>query len=423
MAPDDASKKAGIGLANLSKWVSNGANEKAVWGECQGSGSKPYLAQVDLGTLAFKCSCPSRKFPCKHGLGLLLLYARQASSFTETAAPDWVSEWLNKRSEKQEKQAAKKDTPVDEAAQTKRQQARQLKVNDGIGELLTWMKDILRNGLMSVPEKSPALFDNMSRRLVDAQAPGLAGMVRMLGETNFYQENWPGQFLSQLASVYLVIKGYMQESLSDTSLEEDCRSWIGFTQNQDELKEKNGVMDTWMVLGKQSNENDSVTTEKYWLQGAATGKTALIMQFIIRGQGVQYNLTPGMFIQAELVFFPSALPLRALIKRQLQVEAVPHFSFIQDWQEVAGLETQFNSLLPFRSERPYLMQDLKPVLYNKQWWLQDKQQALMPLRKNESGLWKLLALSGGQALNMAVIGKENSYEPLGVWQHKEYITL
>ncbi|MGB8191873.1 MAG: SWIM zinc finger family protein, partial [Chitinophagaceae bacterium] len=71
LAPDESSKKSGKELSNASKWVSKGANETALWGECKGSGSKPYQTQVDLANIAFKCSCPSRKFPCKHGLGLL----------------------------------------------------------------------------------------------------------------------------------------------------------------------------------------------------------------------------------------------------------------------------------------------------------------------------------------------------------------
>jgi len=92
LAPDEASKKAGLGLANMSKWVSKGANELAIWGECQGSGSKPYQAQIDLSNIAFKCSCPSRKFPCKHGIALFLLYARQTASFTVDKQPAWVTE-------------------------------------------------------------------------------------------------------------------------------------------------------------------------------------------------------------------------------------------------------------------------------------------------------------------------------------------
>ena len=87
LAPDDPSRKSGKDLSAPAKWVSKGANEAALWGECQGSGSKPYQTQVDLSNLAFKCSCPSRKFPCKHGLGLLLMRARQPKEFSQTNPP------------------------------------------------------------------------------------------------------------------------------------------------------------------------------------------------------------------------------------------------------------------------------------------------------------------------------------------------
>ncbi len=43
----------------------------------------------------YKCSCPSRKFPCKHALGLLLLWAGEGGGGAAGAtAPDWAGEWL-----------------------------------------------------------------------------------------------------------------------------------------------------------------------------------------------------------------------------------------------------------------------------------------------------------------------------------------
>lgn len=420
LAPDESSRKSGKELANAGKWVTKCANDQAIWGECQGSGAKPYQAQVDLANIAFKCSCPSRKFPCKHGLGLLLLYIRDRSSFTIAGAPAWVTEWLNKRTEKQEKQAEKKEKPVDEAAQAKRQQARQLKVNDGIGELITWIKDIIRNGILSIPGKGPAFFESMSRRLVDAQAPGLAGMVRALGETNFYAEGWPSRFMDELLRIYMVIEGFKNSASLQESLLQDIKSWIGFTQNQDELKGKTGVMDTWLVLGKQVLEVDAVTTEKFWLYGTQTNTHALLLQFIVRGQGVQFNLTPGMFVQAELIFFPSALPQRALIKQQMATNAVSQFAALENWQKVAEIETALNSIAPFRSERAFIVGKLKPIQYNKQWWLQDAENNIMPVKTDYKNIWKLLSLSGGKPMDMAVMGREDRFEPLGVWKDNEY---
>lgn len=72
LAPDAKSAKSGRDLATLRKWVTLGCHEQAVWGECQGSAESPYQTQIDLAEPAFHCSCPSRKFPCKHALGLFL---------------------------------------------------------------------------------------------------------------------------------------------------------------------------------------------------------------------------------------------------------------------------------------------------------------------------------------------------------------
>jgi SWIM zinc finger len=423
LAPDEASKKSGKDLANPSKWVSKGANELALWGEAQGSGSKPYQTQIDLGNIAFKCSCPSRKFPCKHGLGLMLFYARQQGAFTETNAPAWVTDWLGKRAEKEEKKTTQEEKPVDEVAQAKRQQARQLKVTDGIEELRLWIKDIVRNGILSMPEKGFAFFENMAKRMVDAQAPGLANMVRNLGEANFYEEGWQSNFMNQTVSIYLVTEGFKNSSNISEALQQDIRTWIGFTQSQEELKEQTGITDTWLVLGKQTIEVDTITTERNWLYGTQSGQYALVLQFIVRGQGSQLTFTPGMFIQAELVFYPGLSQLRAIVKKQISTNAVNNFSAFSNWQQVAETESLLSSQMPVRSDRPFIIQRLKPVPYNNQWWLQDADQKMMAIKNEHKMIWKLLAMSGGNALDMVVIGKEDKYEPVGVWYKQEYKIL
>src|SRR5438034_388094 len=97
LAPDAGSQKAGRDLASARKWKTLGRSEGAegaVWGECQGSGKDPYQTQIDLSEPAFRCSCPSRKFPCKHGLGLFLLFAASPGDFAQSEPPAWVADWL-----------------------------------------------------------------------------------------------------------------------------------------------------------------------------------------------------------------------------------------------------------------------------------------------------------------------------------------
>lgn len=66
------------------------------------------------------------------------------------------------RKSRKEGTESKSDTPVDEAAQAKRQAMRHQKVLNGIDELEIWLKDLLRNGLINIPERAYTLFDGIA---------------------------------------------------------------------------------------------------------------------------------------------------------------------------------------------------------------------------------------------------------------------
>ena len=67
-APDASSLTAARKLAVPGPWSETGSTDTLVWGQCQGSGRTPYQVSIDLAGPAYRCSCPSRKFPCKHAL-------------------------------------------------------------------------------------------------------------------------------------------------------------------------------------------------------------------------------------------------------------------------------------------------------------------------------------------------------------------
>ena len=87
-------------MASIKKWVTLGQDESFAWGECQGSGAKPYQVRFDLSDAASKCSCPSRKFPCKHALGLMLILTSTAGAIPKAPMPAWVTEWVASRTER-----------------------------------------------------------------------------------------------------------------------------------------------------------------------------------------------------------------------------------------------------------------------------------------------------------------------------------
>src|SRR4051794_41516120 len=76
VAPAPASVAAAEPLAVPNRWATTGVDERALWGRCRGSGAEPYETAVDHVDVAWRCTCPSHRTPCKHALALLLLWIR-----------------------------------------------------------------------------------------------------------------------------------------------------------------------------------------------------------------------------------------------------------------------------------------------------------------------------------------------------------
>ena len=424
MAPDDSSKKSGKELANPSKWGKRQLSDRALWGECQGSGKLPYQTQIDLASVAFKCSCPSRKFPCKHGLGLLVLYARDKKLFTQGSEPDWVIGWLDKRTEREDKKTEKqKEKKVDPNAQAKRQENRLKRVEEGIVELKLWIKDIIRNGLLSIPEKDPSYFESMAKRMVDAQAPGLAAMVRTLGSVNFFREGWQTSFLDNIIRIYLVLEGFTKMDVLSSELQQELKTWIGFAQSQEDVKGESGVRDDWFVLAKRTEKEDNLTVERTWLFGIESQRYALILQFYVKGQLPEINLLPGSCIDAELCYFKGVHPLRALIKQQYNVTSLGSVSGLKNWSDAEYISSKILSINPLFEALPVVIENIIPAKDNNEWVLKDEEEKGVLIKHTFAHHWKLMALSGGKPIKIFAVGKEKEFEPLGAWVNDQYILL
>ena len=97
LAPDAGSAGAARRLSLSPVWSQLGTSGTLVWGKCQGSAREPYQVTVDLAEPAFRCTCPSRKHPCKHSLALLMVWASGDGSVAEqAAAAEFAADWVKR---------------------------------------------------------------------------------------------------------------------------------------------------------------------------------------------------------------------------------------------------------------------------------------------------------------------------------------
>jgi len=433
LAPDPASAKAGRGLASIGKWVSRGADEKAIWGECQGSGKDPYRTQIDLSEPAFRCSCPSRKFPCKHGLGLFLLYANQPAVFAKDPPPPWVSEWLAKRaSQAEQKKAVQSDgepteksaakEPKNEAAKLKRAGDRQARVTAGLAELELWLVDLMRRGLGSLQSQPDRYWHQIAARLVDAQAPGLARRVRELSGLSNSVEGWTEIMLARLGSIYLLLEGFKRIETLPSEIQADIRSAIGWTIKEEELSSEPTVSDKWIVLGQRTYEEEGLVTQPTWLWGQSTGRNALALDFAAKGQALKANLIPGTGFDAELVFFPGN-SLRVVIRNRLS-SASREVAFPEGQNSEAFLSAyaDFLGRNPWAETFPVVFDGL-PVCRNDRWFVRDSANRLISLSPRFSNGWELMAVSGGHVVTVSGEWDGLHCFPFGVWNNGQYLRI
>ena len=433
LAPDAASAKAGRSLATASKWQNVGQDERALWGECQGSGAKPYQTVIDLNEPAFKCSCPSRKFPCKHALGLFLLIANQAAT-GNTTAPDWAAEWLLKRDQQSQRrsEAAKKaEEEPDEATlarrasqKAKRSLDREAKVVAGLKELELWLRDLLRHGLASAQTRSFDYWEQMAARLIDAQAPGVARRVRDLSRVPQSGDGWIEQLLSKVSSLFLLLKAYERIETLSAATQADVRSAIGWSYKEDELPEENVVVDEWLVLGQRTTGEEGLHVRRTWLHGRSTAKGALVLEFAAPGQHLALDLLPATTVEAELVFYPSNYPLRAVLRKRINTT--------RSLKEISGYATSEQSLTtyagmlalnPWLEAIPALLQTIVPVHRGEQWFARDSDARLLSLKSDSATGWQLLALSGGYPITIFGEWNGHSLLPISAWADGRHVEL
>lgn len=425
-APDDASAKAARSLVVPGKWPRLHYDDQAVWGECQGSGSKPYQVQVDQAGPAFRCSCPSRKFPCKHGLALLLLRAQHGDRFAVAEQPPWVSEWLASRRKKAEKSVAKAAesaeeaesaarSPADPAAAKRREAARLARMNAGLNDLERWLGDRLRQGLVQLSGQ-PDLWQELAMRMVDAQLPGIAYRLRRMGGWINQGDQWPTRVLGGLGQLQILIDAFRRLETLPEPVQADLRTALGMTVDRDSvLASGERIEDDWLVLGQSIEEEARLWSRKVWLHGAHSGRMALLLDHAHGSRRFERTYVTATRLEMTLAFFPGNAPLRALPmgEHQWREQRLAPIAPTLD-QALDGLASAL-AANPWQWPQPLLVGNGIPYRHDAGWQLQTPTNQRVPLTIGDDDGWILLAESGGAPLSIFGEWDGVALRPLSIW--------
>ncbi len=418
-------------LAVASRWAALGADERALWGRCRGSGAEPYDTAVDHTDVAWRCTCPSRKLPCKHALALLLLWVR--GEVGEGVRPESIDSWIAARDQRAAKtrhpagigadeqprpgvgtdveaESGSPD-PTDRADLDRSRDERVARMLEGLQQLDRWLEDRMRTGLSDPSLARYGTWDELAARLVDARAGSLANRVRRLAGLVGAGPDWHAEVLAELGFLHLIAQAGQRLPDLPGPLADAVATASGWQVRQADVLAGVPETDRWFVAGRSDVREDRIEVRRWWLQGVESGRWAMLLSFAAYQQSLDDTFAVGTIVHADLHRYPgrSVRAIAGLRHADPLPFTTPNALSIAEACDQIGAAVAGE---PWLERYPATVRGT-PTVDDGAWVLTDEHHAL-PLIGDARSLATLLAASLGAPVDVTIEWTPWGVQPLTV---------
>jgi hypothetical protein len=189
-----------------------------------------------------------------------------------------------------------------------------------------WIAYTLRSGLAAFVPNATQQCRRIAKRLIDAKASALAARADSLPTDllSVAESARSDLLIEQLATLHLIACAYRNQDRLPNSVKADVRQLVGWSVTRDALladPDALRVTDRWMVVDTIAEvQPDKLRRHETWLSRLSDGtapRFAVLIDFFPVSLGKTGNAhSVGEVFEAELVYFHSPAPLRALMAVQ-----------------------------------------------------------------------------------------------------------
>lgn len=408
-------------VADPAAWSALGVDDALLWGRCRSSAGEPYEVVVDHVEAVSRCTCPSRRTPCKHAVALLLLWVR--GSVPAGVRPPGLRRptvrahpAVGAAGSRPDDRPAPAEPPTDGPAggPTPTDLApgeRVERIRDGLAELERWIEDRIRLGLAHPDTARPDTWERLAARLVDARAGALANRVRRVAAMVGSHASWHADVLAELGVLHLLAEGGRRTGTLPPDLAASVAMATGWQVRQADVLAGVPETDDWLVIGRSDTREDRIVVRRWWLRGLRSGRWAVVLAFAVQRDGLDEPFRVGTVVDADLFRYPGS-SLRVLVGRcadpGVRPSEVPTRSVAEVVAEVGSLVAAEPWL-----ERVGALVLAAPSYRDGRWVLTDDTGSV-PLAGGDGRVAALLAASLGSDVAVAVEWTPAGFEPLAV---------
>ena len=428
ISPDASSTKNANKIFSKTTWEVK-RSERAVWSEIYGSGKKPYLVQIDTQEIAFKCSCPSRKFPCKHGLALgLYLAENSADTLSQEEEPLWVKEWIDKRTSKAKTKASKPLKIKSEVSIKKTEEKKWSNAKEDVLLVELWLHDVIKLGILDFPNKEADYWEDLKKRMVDIKLSGFNGFFSQLQNLD-YSQTWEQKVLKLLAQIHQLVVCVKHHETLENDFKKELAMLLGWTPTKKELlsNEKNELIDdVWMVINVTLKQEESLNIRKVYLYGTTTNRWAYILEFAHGNSYFEEHYLEGSLIQAKLVFYDGIFKQRAFLKIK-GAKNSSDFQKLKTFEDLTQAHQHFKEELihfPWIFDTTLFISKCNVVQQENKFYLVDKNNTLLYLESfTKNDYYNFLIQSEGVFVDIFLLHNQERSSLLGFFKNNEVISL
>lgn len=383
-------------------------DSRLLWAEFLNGRRASHYATILYPQLQAACTCAPARFPCRHVVALAI--RDSFNKLVESPPPDWALDEFASTSRYFETRTAATDSTDDSLE-------RELLVS-GMADLEKWLGDLMRRGLVAMPQGDNRLWLDAANRLVDAYAFEPARELRELSSIPGTVPQWPERLLPRLGRLALMCRGFRR--LDELALPEqgDLFSAAGFPLRPG----RDTVVDDWQVRGRIISTDSKHQKARIWLWGCNTRRWALLVDDRAPGQQAGQCLPVGATLHCELAYTPSAYPLIAIPSSDFRLtQSSPTAPIASlDVDQAAGDLALALVSNPWLRVHPAILSDVfvEPILNPSPaslWRLRDRSGRIMKLPERFSQGWRLLALAADRPISLFGEWDGEIFLPLSVY--------